>query len=118
MVAVPGDHVVGRVILRRLVERPAHLGRDAVADGETILGPGAGGPKMAGVGQAVRAERAALGQRETTAEHLRQVAARFRALERHREADAARNERKLPGCDVQHAELREQGQRAALGQEQ
>ena len=66
------------MILTRLVEMTAELADDAVARRESILEPRGGRAEVTRIGEAVRADRPAVGQPEMAAECLGDVAARLR----------------------------------------
>ena len=74
--------------------------------------------EVARVGQAVGADRAALGQRERAAVVLAEIAARRAVRQLDAKLDAARDHRDLAGLDVDDAELGAEPQPALLRHEQ
>ncbi len=96
------------------VEPPPELGRNAVAGLESILEPGIGDAKVPGVGKAVRASEAALGQLETVAEGLADVATCGAVEQRHGEAQSPGHDDDLTRSNHQDAGLRQKVETARL----
>ena len=116
VVAVPGDHVERRVGDLRHPQRTAPLHgqlRGCVA----ILVGRDRGQEVARVGQAVGADRPALGQGQGTAIVLAQITPDRTVRQLGAELDAARDHRDLAGLDVDDAELGAQPQAPLLGHE-
>ena len=113
VVAVPGDDVERALPDRRLVEATAPLHRHRRRR-LPILERGDRRLEVAPVGQAVRADRPALRQRETLSVVLADEAAGGPLHELDRVDETARQERDLAGDDVEHAELGAKAQRPRL----
>ncbi|CUI67301.1 Uncharacterised protein [Achromobacter xylosoxidans] len=115
--AVPGDHVQRRMADRGAPEAAGELG-DQFEVAFHVFVPGHRRLEVAGIGQAVRADRAQFGQAQRGAEVLQHVAARAVVQQLHAEAHAARDHGDLQRLQVDQAQFGGQAQAALLRHQQ
>ena len=117
VVAVPADHVERGVVVVGRPQVAAELLHD-LHRGDAVLVRRGRRQEVTFVREAVRADRAAFGQRERRAVVLADVAARARTWEVDPEPDAARHHGDLTGRDLERPELGADQQRPALRDEE
>ena len=117
IVAVPGDHVERRMAELGHMELAAPFD-DQPARRLLVLEPGDRRLEVARIGQAVGADRPAIGQRELGAVVLADIAARRSVDQLDLEHQAARQDADLARLDLDHAHLGDEAHAAHLRHDQ